>query len=183
MGIIYKATDLSNGKVYIGRTIVSIESRKYEHIRDAYTNRDKMYFHRAIRKRGPDNFHWEVLCEAPSKEELNLFETFYIISHHSHKSEGGYNLTWGGEGGTHCVPHTAEGKKHMSENHADVSGPNNPMYGKKRVFSEEWKRKIGEANQGEKNPMYGKRHSDETRIKMKQAWERRRWASSTTNPT
>lgn len=56
-------------------------------------------------------------------------------------------------------------RKHMSENHADVSGENNPMYGKniKYYMTEEayneWKRKQSEAKKGPKNPMYGvKKH-------------------------
>lgn len=37
-----------------------------------------------------------------------------------------------------------------------MSGENNPMYGKKRILSEETKRKISESTKGKNNPMYGK---------------------------
>lgn len=40
---------------------------------------------------------------------------------------------------------------------------------KGRVFSKEWKRKMSEAQKGEKHPMYGKHHSEETKEKMRKA--------------
>ena len=81
------------------------------------------------------------------KENLTQFEAFYweekiieilvfeygfsIDIKNNRSSEKGYhlvNMTWGGEG---CIgyKHTEESKNKMSENHADVSGENNPMYG------------------------------------------------------
>lgn len=59
--------------------------------------------------------------------------------------------------------HTEEAKRKMSENHIDVSGKNNPMYGKK--FTDEHRRKISESLKGklvgDKNPMYGRKRSGE----------------------
>lgn len=69
------------------------------------------------------------------------------------------------------------------------AGEKHPMYG--AVLSEETRRKISEANIGEKNPFYGKKpteevrqklidanignkHSEETRAKLRAAWEERR---------
>ena len=46
-----------------------------------------------------------------------------------------------------------ETRKKISENHADVSGENHPMYGRT----------------GENHPMYGKHHSEEARKKMSEA--------------
>lgn len=40
--------------------------------------------------------------------------------------------------------------------------------------SDETRRKISEACKGEKNGFYGKHHSEEAKLKMKLAWERRR---------
>lgn len=65
-----------------------------------------------------------------------------------------------------------EAKMNMSKNHADVSGKNNPRYGK--PVSEETRKKISEAN---KNPSEetrkkigdahrGTKHTDETKAKM-----------------
>ena len=86
-----------------------------------------------------------------SKEEASEVEKMYIALYRSHEIKHGYNLTEGGETGiVHTmesrrklsaskmgkrynigVPFTEERKRHLSENHADVSGEKNPMYGKK----------------------------------------------------
>ena len=50
---------------------------------------------------------------------------------------------------------------------------NKNMLGKHH--SEETRKKIGEAEKGEKNPMYGKHHSEETRRKMREAKKGMRW--------
>lgn len=60
-----------------------------------------------------------------------------------------------------------EARRHMSENHADVSGEKNPNYGKH--MSKEIKRKMIENRntcRGESHPNYGKTFSDETKAKL-----------------
>lgn len=56
------------------------------------------------------------------------------------------------------------------------SGINSPNFGKK--FTEEHRRKIGDAHRGEKNPNYGKTPSEETRRKLSDA-NKRRYAAMT----
>lgn len=61
-----------------------------------------------------------------------------------------------------------ETRRKMCENHADVSGENNPNYGKH--LSEETKRKIVENRntpKGESHVNYGKTFSEETKAKMR----------------
>ena len=92
--------------------------------------------------------------------------------------------------------HSKESKKRISDNHHDVSGNNNPMYGLTgslspnygRTHSDETKQKISESlkgkntwssgkkrpkhserMKGENNPFFGQSHSDETKTKMKEA--------------
>jgi hypothetical protein len=64
--------------------------------------------------------------------------------------------------------HSVETRRKISENHADVSGKNNPNYGKPR--SDETKQKLSELRKGkftgEDNPFYGKRHTEEAKQKM-----------------
>ena len=55
---------------------------------------------------------------------------------------------------------TDETRKKISENHADVSGSNHPLWGKH--LSDETKQKISEAQKG-------KKHSEETKAKMSKA--------------
>ena len=66
-----------------------------------------------------------------------------------------------------CRKLTDETRKKMRENHADVSGENNPNYGKH--LSEETKRKMianRNTRKGENHPNYGKTFSEETKAKM-----------------
>ena len=63
---------------------------------------------------------------------------------------------------------SAEVRKNMSENHVDVSGENNPNYGKH--MSDDIKQKmIANRNtpKGENHINYGKTFSDETKAKMR----------------
>ena len=68
-GIIYKVTNLQNGKVYIGQTIRTLNQRRTQHIYDA-RNSCSFYFHNAIRKYGEDSFVWEQIDSAETAEEL-----------------------------------------------------------------------------------------------------------------
>lgn len=47
-------------------------------------------------------------------------------------------------------------------------------YYKNNPISEETRQKLSEINSGENNNMFGKKHNEETRQKMKLAWEKRR---------
>jgi len=65
-----------------------------------------------------------------------------------------------------------EWKRKISENHADVSGENNPMWGRKR--SQKLKDAVSQANKGRVHtnyvkPMLGKKHTPETIEKMRLA--------------
>jgi len=45
---------------------------------------------------------------------------------------------------------------------------------KRNPISEETKKILSKKSSGKNNNMYGKKHSEETRLKMKQAWEKRK---------
>lgn len=93
-GLIYKATNIVNNKIYIGQTSCSLEKRKNEH----YNSLDNLYFHNAIRKYGKENFIWEILeNNICSYEKLNQQEKYWIQYFHSNDTNLGYNLTKGGE--------------------------------------------------------------------------------------
>jgi len=175
LGIIYKATCTINDKSYVGKTVRPLNERIRHHL---YESKSQKYpFHRAIRKYGIDSFKWETLEECHSLEMLNVMETFMIQVHRSHRNEGGYNLTWGGEGGDTFTdnPNKERTRQKLSNS------------GKGRIVSEETRKRIsdkqkgvprpwqaGELNQskrpdvrqklremnmGEKNPMFGKTFS------------------------
>jgi len=95
-GIIYKATNKINNKIYIGQTTQSLEDRIYFHKYRAYNelNVTHTHFINAIRKYGINNFIWEVIDEANTQEELNEKEIYWIKYYNS--IENGYNIQPGG---------------------------------------------------------------------------------------
>lgn len=125
--VIYKITNIINGKIYIGQT-VEYEERVRHHKQIAFRDNSKEKhkpLYKAIRKYGVKNFKFEIIDSANSIEELNEKEIYYIKLYDSCiDNNKGYNLDKGGK----------NGRK-----------------------SDETKRKIGEAQLGELNHAYGKR--------------------------
>ena len=160
--IIYKTTNLINGKIYIGK--------------DSKNNPN--YFGSgviiisALKKYGKENFKKEVLEECTNYDELNEKEKYWIKHFNSTDSNIGYNIREGGDSNPPENPEirnkrisnalkgrifTKEHRKKISENHADVSGKKNPMYGKKHSDSvKEYNRSIN----------LGRKPTKEQRIKM-----------------
>jgi group I intron endonuclease len=133
--IIYKTTNLLNGKVYIGQD---------SHNNPNYLGSGILLI-RAIKKYGRENFKKEVIDIAESLEDLNEKE-IYWIKFCNCKTPNGYNLTDGGEGSTGFI-FSEQSKRKLSE----------IRRGKKRKpCSEERKKKISEGckgkNTGESNP-------------------------------
>ena len=81
--IIYKTTNLINGKIYIG---------KYEGKYNYYIGSGKI-IKRAIEKYGKENFKFEVVDKASSIEELNIKEREWIAKLDTYKN--GYNSSKG----------------------------------------------------------------------------------------
>lgn len=95
-GFIYKITNDINGKIYIGKTLNSLEHRFNEHKRASrkkYCENRPLYS--AMRKYGVENFSI-TLIEKASIEILAEREIYWI---NYYKTYGeGYNATLGGEG-------------------------------------------------------------------------------------
>lgn len=109
-GVIYKITCSETGKVYIGQTIRSIESRFERHLHEAEESKNpKIHFQRAIKKYGRDAFKIEKIDEAENQEELNKKEKYWIKAYNS--IEDGYNTAEGGEGGNTYKGRTLEEMK------------------------------------------------------------------------
>lgn len=106
--VVYKHTNIIDGKVYIGITnkVTNLNKRwlngkGYEH---------NSYFSAAIAKYGWENFHHEIIDEANTQEEINQKEKYWIAYYQTTDRNKGYNLTQGGEG-IWGFSHTEETKK------------------------------------------------------------------------
>lgn len=102
-GFIYRAYCLITKKSYIGQTSISVDHRKNQHLWSSFNENDSswhLYFHKAIRKYGIDNFEWSTLETITSDSKENLYECLdnleikYIQQYDSYYN--GYNLTLGG---------------------------------------------------------------------------------------
>lgn len=194
-GIIYKVTNIINGKVYIGQTIKPLYIRKNCHMQ--YSKREGcFYFHNALKKYGIENFSWEIIFKTENKFELNGKEKYYIKLYKSNNKNFGYNQTSGGSNMTNQSIETIEkrrmkliGKKRTEEQRKNLSdwqkgksfedkyGKEKSIEMKKKIsefmklrsVSEETrkKRSISCINSGCGKWMLGKKHSEETKNKLK----------------
>ena len=97
---IYVYTNKINGHQYVGQTN-NLRKRFNGHKSDSYNKNSTSYnypLHSAIRKYGLENFTFEVLESGLTPEEANEREKYWIKENKSHISQGGYNITFGGEG-------------------------------------------------------------------------------------
>lgn len=152
-GIIYKAENKINGKVYIGQTIQGLSRRKTRHKYDSLNNIADNFFYRAIRKHGWENFEWSILCETDSESKLNALEKFYIAAYR--KMTKCYNSNDGGGSmsGYKASPETCQklreintGRIITDEHRRNISKARKGI--KLKPFTEDHKRKIGESNKG-----------------------------------
>ena len=99
MPYIYKIINTVNDKVYVGKTMGTIETRWKEHCadyqRDCHANRA---IYRAMKKYGIDQFS-AVEIEECSDKELADREIYWVEKLQSFQK--GYNLTLGGDGRPH----------------------------------------------------------------------------------
>lgn len=149
--LIYKITNILNGKVYIGQTTRTFEKRKQEHIDNAFKFNIDTHIYRAMRKYGLENFVFEKVCEAESIEDLNYLETFYIIQYDSVRN--GYNMSYGGNNNVMFCEKTA--KKHddimRSEDVRKRISSSMKQYRKEHPWTDEQKQKFAKSKYGNKN--------------------------------
>lgn len=88
--IIYKITNIVNGKFYIGKTTLTIQARFRTHYYNHFNSNTHLY--RAMRKYGFDNFCIEEL--ESNVIDLNQSEIRFIA-----ELKPQYNMTQGGDGG------------------------------------------------------------------------------------
>lgn len=135
--VIYKITNLVNGKVYIGQTIQNPKRRWRLH---EYSNSCRA-LKAAIDKYGKNNFQFSIISRADNIEQLNYREAYYIQLFKS-LSPKGYNLRYGGEN-----------SKLSEETKLRISAANKgqvPWCKGKKIgpLSEETKQKISKSKRG-----------------------------------
>lgn len=154
MYYIYRITNLTNGKTYIGQ-------HKYKDLNDSYMGSGKLLW-RAYKKYGKENFTKEILySKVQYQETVNDMEKFAIAKERA-LGKAEYNIADGGDGycpnkGKHLSEET---KRKMSESH------------KGKHFSEEHKEKLSKTKKGKPSNRKGKKlgpFSEETKKKMSEA--------------
>jgi len=131
---IYKITNTTNGKVYIGQSR-DIKHRKACHEYDLRNNRHgNIHLQRSFNL-NPDAFKFEIVCLCV-EEDLDALEEYYIKKYNCLDDRYGYNLDKAARGtGTK----SEETRRKLSQ--AKIG--NQAMKGKK--LSDEWKKHLSEA--------------------------------------
>ena len=93
--IIYKTTNLINGKFYVGK-----DSKNNP---DYYGSGNLII--KAIKKYGKENFNKEILEECASNEELSKRERYWVTELDARNKKIAYNIAEGGDGGDNLSGH------------------------------------------------------------------------------
>jgi group I intron endonuclease len=161
---IYKATNKTNGKCYIGFDS-NWPKRKFDHLSN---QNKKNKFYNAIRKYGCDNFSWEIVYQSKERTHtLNVMENYFIRENNSYNN--GYNSTFGGEGRKGSLSQETKlkmslsklGKKISEETKNKISVTNKGHY-----VSEETRLKMSLSKLGKKQKFIREPISEETKLKM-----------------
>jgi group I intron endonuclease len=150
--VIYKTTNLINGKYYIGKD----EKNDPKYLGSG------TILNRAIKKYGRDNFKKEILEKCETRNELNEREKYWIKELSG--TSVGYNIALGGNGGD-----TYSMNPNLDSIREKFKGENNHFYGK--THTDETKHKIKHSKIGKPSWNSGKNdiYSDETLKKMSEA--------------
>lgn len=145
---IYYIKNKINGQTYIGQS-----QNLNRRVSEPHTG--CVYLVRAMEKYGKENFERRVVETCPL-DKLDEREIYWIKSLKTHVSEGGYNVSWGGNAPMRGLKHSKEAKKKMSMMRV---GRKNVNYG--RDISGEYGHKISKTRiergigKGENNPRFG----------------------------
>lgn len=129
---VYRHTNITNSKIYIG--ITQQNPKKRWQNGSGYIKNP--LFWKAIKKYGWNNFKHEVLFDNLTKQEAEQIEIELIAYYKSNDTNFGYNIQ---RGGNSIGVHTEESKRKISEAH---KGKQNYFYGIRKF--------------GKDNPMYQK---------------------------
>jgi group I intron endonuclease len=175
--VIYKIAFKQIDKFYIG-SAMRFSIRKLAHLgtlrKGIHRN---IHLQRCYDKYGENSMFFEILEEVNAEEKLITTEQKWIDTYEWNKLLNICPIA----GNTLGRKHTEEAKKKISQNHHDVSGEKNPMYGLTgslspnygRKHTEETKRKISEGNKGKQKTL-GYKHTEEAKKKIGENWKGRK---------
>lgn len=115
-GCIYKITNLTNNKVYIGQTIRLPHKRFYQHKYNSTIEKPKSVIAKAIKKYGINSFTFEILEENVPYMDLSSREAYYIDHYNSAVFNHGYNIFSFSKDGSCIVPEITKHKMKVSAN-------------------------------------------------------------------
>ncbi len=183
---IYKHTNTSNGKCYVGKTKKDVMKRWEEHVVAALRG-SELLFHRAIRKYSPDSWTHETLEVVKTTADANLCESKWINQLRSNDRNCGYNMTSGGDGGQTSsseklsrmfknVPKTPEHKQHMRESQERywANNPSDPR--RDQLIKRNKSPEMIEASRQAQHRRWSKPGAKET---MKALWQNPEWRAKT----
>jgi len=171
--------------VYVGFTRGSLKSRWRKHQYDCNRKDGCPLLCNAIKKYGVDAFTIEEIYSSDDVDHtLNVMEPHFIREHHTHKDEGGYNISHGGDATVLGMKHTEETKEKIRMIHSG------------RKFTDEHRKKISLANKKRfSNPeerlkvslsIKGQKKTEETKEKIslaaKKRWKARKERQLSTPP-
>lgn len=172
MFIIYKTTNLVNGKIYIGQHGV----HNLKTLDPWYIGSGRILL-KAIEKYGFCNFERKILCKVKNQCLANKMEKYFIEKYNSTNPSIGYNIVSGAptEYSPLKIPRIAQrvadanrGKVWSQEIKDKISKSVSKTMTKERrdlisrqhkgkIISEKTRKLMSKATRGENNPMYGKR--------------------------
>lgn len=132
---IYKITNKINNKIYIGKTIKSIEERFDAHIKCA-KNKINRHLYDSMNHYGYENFEVTLVEKCATIEHLNERERYWVAEFDC-LTPRGYNMTLGGDGGNTLLKWSEEDKRRLWRKQAKT------RTGKKR--SDDARKRISEA--------------------------------------
>lgn len=150
--IIYKTTNVINGKYYIGK-------HQTKNLNDGYFGSGKL-LKRAIKKYGLENFHREILFICKDERHMNTFEKILVVP----DKEINYNLCFGGKGGFSYINKNVMFADVRRQNLEKSRTPEKIALATKHA-SETMKRTHAQGK-WKYDTFTGKKHSEETKLKM-----------------
>lgn len=125
---IYLIKNKINNKLYIGKSM-NLLKRKREHLNKLRNNKhENSKLQNAFNKYGEENFLFEILIKDESLSENELYDLERIYTYLFDTKDRGYNLCYGGKGGSTGWKASELQRLIRSFN---STGANNPFYNKK----------------------------------------------------